>query len=310
LGAVAILDVTTARNQVAQARLALSNSTATLEQRQLTLKNLISRNGLADPALQGVAIVPLDSIAIPASEDIPAVSELPTKAYESRPDLLSTANSLKETEESNLGTANGVLPSLQVFATRSSAGLGGTPRRVGNNTADPYFNGGLGTALGQVFRQNFPTQSIGVFARVTINNRQALADQSIDQLALRQQQLNAAREKNQVAVDVTNAVVAIQQARARYEAAESSRKLQEQLYIAEQKRLAAGESTTYTVTQISRDVAAARSSELAALVAYRNARTNLEQNTGTILEANKISLAEAKSGQVAQASALPATLPQ
>ncbi|MCU1325730.1 MAG: TolC family protein [Bryobacterales bacterium] len=310
LGAVATLDVTTARNQSAQARLALSNSTATLEQRQITLKNLISRNGLADPALQGVTIIPLDSISIPPTDDLPPVPELLTKAYQNRTDLLARADSLKQTEESNLGTANGVLPSLQVLATRSSAGLGGTPRVVRGTTADPYFKGGLGVSVGQVLRQNFPTESAGIFGRVTINNRQALADQSIDELNFRQQQLNAARSKNQVAVDVTNAVVAIQQARARYEAAEANRKLQEQLYSAEEKRLAAGESTTYTVTQISRDVDVARSSELAALVAYRNARTNLEQNTGTILEDNKISLAEAKDGQVGHASSLPATLPQ
>lgn len=310
LGAVAELDVTTARNQAAQERLALNNSIATLEQRQVTLKNLLSRNGLADPALQGVAIVPLDSLVMPASDDLPPVPELLAKAYESRPDLKSTANSLKEAEESNLGTMNGILPSLQVFATRSTSGLGGTPRIVRGNTADPYFKGGLGVALAQVLRQNFPTESAGVFSRVTLKNRQALADQSIDQLNLRQQQLNAAREKNQIAVDVTNAVVAIQQARGRYEAAAENRKLQEKLYEAEQKRLAAGESTTYTVTQMSRDLDAARASELIALVAHRNARTNLQQNTGTMLEANHVSLAEARTGRVAQEAALPVTLPR
>jgi len=199
---------------------------------------------------------------------------------------------------------------VQVFATRTANGLGGTPRVVRGITADPYFQGGLGTALGQVFRQNFPTESAGVFARVTLNNRQALADQSIDQLSLRQQQLNATKEKNQAAVDITNAVIAIQQARVRYEAAQASRALQQTLFEAEQKKLAAGESTTYTVTQMARDLESAKSSEISALVGYRNARTNLDQNTGTILEANNISLAEAKDGRVAQASSLPAELPR
>ncbi len=309
LGAVAQLDVVTAKNQVAQARLALTNSDVTLEQRQVTLKNLMSRTGLAEPALQGVSVVPLDSLALPDADNLPPVTELVKMAYANRPDIKATENSLKATEIANLGTANGILPAVQVFGTRTASGLAGTPKVVRGVTADPYFKGGLGTALGQVLRQNFPTESAGIFGRVTINNRQALADQGIDQLSTRQQELNAAKEKNQVAVDVTNAVVAIQQARVRYEASAENRKLQEKLFEAEQKKFSAGESTTYTVTQIARDLANARASELATLVAYRNARTNLDQNTGTILEANKVSLSEAKAGRITQASALPAQLP-
>jgi outer membrane protein len=310
LGAVAQLDVTTARNQVAQARLALTNSSVTLEQRQVTLKNLLSRTGLAEPALQGISIIPLDTLDLPATDDLLPVSELVKLAYTNRPDIKTTENALKQTEISNMGTANGILPSLQVFGTRSTAGLGGTPRIVRGQTADPAFNGGLGTALGQMFRQTYPTQSIGVFGRATINNRQALADHGIDQLSNRQQELSAVKERNQVAVDITNAVVAIQQARGRHEAAVENRKLQEKLLDAEQKKFAAGESTTYTVTQVTRDLTNARASELSALVGYRNARTNLDQNTGTILEANKVSVAEARAGRMTQVSSLPAQLPQ
>lgn len=309
LGAVAQLDVVTARNQVAQARLALANSTVTLDQRQVTLKNLLSRTGLAEPALQGIAIMPLDSLALPDSDNLPPVADLLKLAYANRTDIKATENSLKETAISNLGTANGILPSVQVFGTRTESGLAGNPKVVRGVTADPYFKGGLGVALAQTLRQNFPTESAGIFARAPLGNRQALADQGIDQLSTRQQELNAMKQRNQVAVDITNAVVAIQQARTRYEAAVENRKLQEKLFEAEQKKFAAGESTTYTVTQIARDLAAARASELASLVGYRTARINLDQNTGTILEANKVSLAEAKSGQVTQASVLPAQLP-
>ena len=104
--------------------------------------------------------------------------------------------------------------------------------------------------------------------------------------------------------------MAIQQARGRHEAAVENRKLQEKLLDAEQKKFAAGESTTYTVTQVTRDLTNARASELSALVGYRNARTNLDQNTGTILEANKVSVAEARAGRMTQVSSLPAQLPQ
>ena len=314
LGALAQLDVTTAQNQVASARLALVNSQVLLEQHELQLKNLISRTGLSDPAIAGVHIIPLDTLSIPPADDLPPIPELVKRAAENRPDLLSEQANLRTTEISNLGTQNGVLPSLQVFAARTNAGLAGTPRvvttRIGTQTADARFVGGIGNALGQIFRQNFPTENAGVFARVPIQNRQAQADLGIDQLSLRQQQLNAARDLNQSQVDVVNSVVALTQARARYDAAAQNKILQQQLFDAEQKKFAAGESTSYNVTQQQRDLTNAQAAEIAALVSYRNARLNLDQTTGMTLETYHISLADVKTGKAPQPSALPATLPE
>ena len=298
LGAVAALDVTTADNQVAVAQQALVNSEIALEQQEVQLKNLISRTGLGAGELASVRIVPLDHLEMPASDDLPAVTELVKKAMANRTDIQSEEVSLKTAEVSSLGTRNGVLPTAQVTLSRSTTGLAGTARRVRGTTADPYFVGGVGTALGQVVRQNFPTESFGGGARLTLNNRQAQADQGIDQLSLRQQQLEHARSVNQVQVDVSNAVVAIRQARARYQAAVQNRILQEKLFDAEKKKFAAGESTTYNVTQQQRDLATAKASEISALINHRNARTNLDQTTGTVLESNGISLADAKAGRV------------
>lgn len=294
LGAVAALDVTTADNQVAIAQQALANSAAAVLQEELQLKSLISRNGLADPVIASAHIIPLDKIQIPASDDLPPVADLVKKAMANRTDLLSEQTSLQTAEISNLGTRNGLLPQLQVFATRTNNGLSGAPRLVRGQTADPYFVGGIGNALGQIFRQNFPTENVGAFARMPIHNRLAQADYGIDQLSLRQQQLNAAKDQNQAQVDVLNALVALRQARARYDAASQSRILQQALFDAEQKKFAAGESTTYNVTQQQRDLSVSQVTELSALASYQSARINLDTTTGAVLEANQISLADVK----------------
>lgn len=311
LGALSQLDVTTAENQVAVSRLALINSQASLQQQQLQLKNLISRTGPGESLIANVEIVPVDRLAIPASDDIPPLKDLVQTAFANRSDLLVEKGNLKATEISNLGTINGLLPSAGVLATRSTAGLAGTARTVTvpgypSFTADPYFRGGMGTALGQVFAQNFPTESIGAFAVAQIYDRAAEADYGIDQLSLRQQQLLAAKDMNQAQVDVTNSVVALRQARARYEAAVESRILQQQLLDAEEKKFNLGASTPYNVVVEQRDLAAARASELAALATWQSARISLDQTTGTTLEANHISLAEAEAGKVAAPSSLPA----
>lgn len=314
LGALSQLDVTTAESQIASNRLALVNSQVALSQRQLQLKNLISRDGPGNVLLADIEIVPVDHLVIPATDDIPPIKDLVQKALRDRSDLIVERNNLKATEISNLGTINGLLPSAGVLASRSTQGLSGTPKIVkvpglGTSTADPYFQGGIGNALGQVFRQNFPTESVGVFASIQIYDRAAEADYGIDQLSLRQQQLISAKDMNQAQVDVTNSVVALRQARARYEAAQQSTKLQQALLDAEEKKFSFGASTPYDVVVQQRDLATARASELSALVTWQSARINLDQTTGATLEANHVSLAEAAKGSVTEASVLPATLP-
>jgi outer membrane protein TolC len=126
---------------------------------------------------------------------------------------------------------------------------------------------------------------------------------------MRQTELQDARDLNQVAVDVANQVTALHQARARYQAGVKNRVLEQQLLDAEQKKFALGASTPYNVVTQQRDLATAQSQEVAALVAYSNARISLDQTTGATLEANNVSLNEAKSGKIVRSSTLPPHLP-
>jgi outer membrane protein len=315
LGALAQLDVTTAENQVAVSQLAFVNSQATVAQQQLQLKNLISRTGPANALIADVEIVPVDQLAIPATDDIPPIKSLVQQALANRSDLIVERGNVKSAEISALGTINGLLPSAGVIASRSTAGLAGTPKTVTifpgapPTTANPYFVGGIGTGLGQVLRQDFPTESVGVFFVAQVYDRAALADHAIDQLNIRQQQLITAKDMNQAQVDVTNSVVALRQARARYEAAVQSRILQQQLLDAEEKKFSLGASTPYNVIVEQRDLATAQSAELAARVSYQSARISLDQTIGATLEVNHISLADAEKGKIPQTSTLPAVLP-
>lgn len=305
LGALAQLDVTTAENQVAISMQALVGSEVAISQDQIQLKNLLSRTGAGDPLLAEVDIVPVDMLTIPATDDIAPIGTLVQKAMTNRADLLAEQSNTKAAEISAQGTINGLLPSAQVMASKSNAGLAGEPRVVGGRSANPYLVGGMGNALAQIFRNNYPSRTIGGFGQIQVHDRVAQADYAIDQLQLRQQQLATARDFNQAQVDVTNAVVGLRQARARHDAAVQSRILQEQLLDAEQKKFNLGASTSYNVIQQQRDLAAARAAELGALVTYESARINLDLTTGATLEANHISLGEAKDGRVARVSTLP-----
>ena len=160
-----------------------------------------------------------------------------------------------------------------------------------------------------MIRRDFPSESGGIFFGPTLRNRQARADQSIDQLSLRQQELENERTINQVAVDVSNQLIGLQQARIKYQAAVKNRVLEQQLLDAEQKKFALGASTTYNVVTQERDLAAAQATEIAALAGYSQARIQLDQTLGTTLKSNNISIEEVQKGRVARTSALPAVLP-
>jgi hypothetical protein len=65
---------------------------------------------------------------------------------------------------------------------------------------------GVGTALGQIFRRNFPTEGIGAFFQAPLGNRQAQADYDIDLLQLRQMQLTTQKDFKQAQVDIVDAL--------------------------------------------------------------------------------------------------------
>jgi len=313
IGSVAPSDLISAESAEASSAQAVVDSDTAVQQQELTLKNLISRTGPVDAVLANVRIVPIDSISIPASDNLLPVDQLVRQALANRADLASELAGEKANEVNSLGTKNGILPSLTAFAVESEAGLAGVPRTVSvdgfTESGDKYFGGGIGNALGQVFRRNFPTQSGGVFYQEPLRNRQAQADYSIDLLTLRQTQLTNHKDLNQVEVDVRNGVVALQQARARFDAAVRNRSLQQELFDAEAKRFRLGASTPYNVALQQRDLINAQSAAVAATVAYSTARVTLDQTLGITLEANHIDINEVKSGKIGRNSSPPANLP-
>jgi outer membrane protein len=307
-GTLARLDVTTAQAQLASAQYDLVNSQTNLDQQQLQLKNVLSRTGVTG-TLASVQIVPLDRIAVPETDDLPPLKDLLQTAFANRSDLAAERLGITSSEIAALGTRNGILPLALAIGSESAAGLSGKPQTAvssfGVETSNPYFDGGIGTAVAQVLRRNFPTNRVAGLFQAPLRNDQAQADFAIDQLQLRQSQIQLNKDLNQVAVDISNYAVALRQARGRYRAAVQTRILQQQLLDAEQKKLAGGASTPFNVVQQERDLAAAQSAEIAVLVDYSNARVALDQTLGTTLEVNHVALDDARAGRVQRVSLAP-----
>ena len=290
IGAVARNELVRAQSDGAARQLEFSNAETLVRQRTVALKSVLSRFGSEDPLLAEAAIITLDRPSVPETEELPPTHELIEQAKRNRPDLVLSRINGQSAEVLATGTANGVLPQLQVFASTTQSGLSGKPNPASGINPDAYFVGGAGNALGQVFRRNFPSNKVGYSASVDLANNIAQGDYGIDHLQLRQSELMSQRSASQAVADVASEALALRLARSRYANASRARAIQEQVARAEQVKQSLGRSTIYNVVQSRRDLAVAQSNELAAAAVYIRSRIALDQVLGLTLERNNIRL--------------------
>jgi len=322
IGTLAPIEIIRAEAEVARSQQELTISETNLLQQETVLKNALSRTGVANPALADSRIIATDKIRIPENEPVQPIQDLVNKAMDFRPEVEQSRINIVSSNIGLAGTKNALKPTVDAFGTFQNNGLSGTLNQlpvppvpgatnlnpVTRNPAavDGYFLGGYGTALSQVFRRNFPDYSFGVTLNIPLRNRGAQADMLREQLAVRQSEVRLQQQLNQVRVDVQNAVISLQQARARHQTSVKNRVLQEQTLDAEQKKYGLGASTIFFVIQAQRDLTSAQANEVAALSAYARSRNDLERATGQTLVANSIEMEEALKGSVSKA---PSTVP-
>lgn len=310
LGTLPSIEVTRAAAEVSSTKEDLLIAQTNVAQQETVLKNALSRNGVASAWLDDVHVVPLDHIVVPEVEDLKPTPELIQDALSRRPEIEQTRINLESSRINLAGTRNALLPTLQAFVDLTNNGLSGTPNGLGGGSGAPgYLVGGYGNLLGQIFRRNFPSYAMGFQLNIALRNRAAQADYVTDQLTLRTGELQLQKALSQVRVDVKNAVIGLQQARARYETAVATRALAQQTLEAEQNRFKFGESSIALVVQAQRDLAVDQSAEVQAMANYTHAKIAFDDSVGLTLDANGVSMAEAASGQVARQSAIPDRIP-
>lgn len=321
IGTMAPLDVQQADQQVATSETNLITAQNAVEQQEVALKNLLSRNGLGAANIADVHIIPTDRITVPDVEPIRPVQDMMATALDRRPELTQLRIQVENSKINLTGARNAMLPQLNLVGNVSNPGAGGpentTPyiNPVTNlpgtrPPANPSLVGGYGNILSQLFGVPNVNYQIGFTLNIPLRNRSAQAAYITQDLQLRQSELGIQKEVNQIRMDVQNALIAVKNARARYQSATKASALAEAVLDSEQKKYALGASTSYAVVQHQTDLANARQAEVAALSAYALAKLQLDQATGTILENNNVMLDEAKNGRLSKTpSRIPDVLP-
>jgi outer membrane protein TolC len=320
IGTLAPIAIVQAEAEVAARQQDLVVSETQVLQQETVIKNALSRTGVANPALAESRIVPTDRIRVPELEKIEPIQDLIARALDNRPELGRIRIQLDNSKINLKATRNALLPQLNAFATLNNNALSGeinslpvpstiqgvAPQPRNAALVDPFFLGGYGNVLRQMFARNFPDYQFGLQLNIPLRNRSAQADMTSAQLNLRQAELQQQQQINQIRVDVQNAMIGTQQARARFQTATKNRLLQEQNLDAEQKKYALGASTIFFVIQAQRDLANAQAGEVASLSAYARARVELDRAIGQTLDSNSIMIDEAVKGQSSRA---PSPLP-
>src|SRR5262249_19493475 len=148
------------------------------------------------------------------------------------------------------------------------------------------------------FAAEYPEYASGLSMVIPIRNRSAQADNLRARLEQQQLEVGMQRLKQQIELEVRQAMVNLTQGQAQVEAANEALRLAGQVLDADQARLESGLSTTYNVILRQRDRAAAREAQIATAVAYAKALVDIHRATGATLEENGIELSDALTGEI------------
>jgi outer membrane protein len=332
IGTMAPLDVTRAESELATDRQNLIVAQTTQLQNEQILKNAISKNPLA-PNFVNVEIIPTDLPNRPEAIEAPSFEEAAKEAFAKRPELQEEALNLLNSAVDIKATRNALLPTATLQAQYGTVGLAGNQRLFnsttvagtpvvdanGNPVPGLFLPGanvtrvgtaqaGFPEAMSSAFRNNFPDYNVQLNVSIPIRNRSAQADNQHAILTQRQLEAQLQQLKNAALLDVRNSYIALTQDRAQVEAASKARELQQQTFDAEQKKYQLGASTVYLVIQTQRDLIAAQGTELRALANLVEAKANYERAVGRTLEVNRVTIADAKSGEAERDTLIPGTL--
>lgn len=269
VGAMAPLDEKQAEAEVAAREADLLSAQQTLDLRENALKRAITDDYAS---WHEAELLPADQMtATPQSFDL---QDSWDKGLTLRPDIIRAWLALEQRDIQLKYTKNQLYPQLDAFAS------------YGHYGSDVEFSG-LFTDYGE---GNQPFWSAGAVFRVPISNTEARARHRNARAQVEQSVLAMKDLEQSIMAEIDDAIKFAKVSYRRVDATRAARGYAEAALDAEQEKLASGESTSFEVLRLQRDLTAARSSEISALTEYNKAVAALAQREGSTLQRHHISL--------------------
>ncbi len=275
IGTMAPIDVVQAEAEAATRRQTLAQAQANMLTAELALKRLLV-DGTDDPIWRAT-LAPTDR---PDFERQTVDIETAVRtALDNRTDIHQARRQIQVNDINLSQLGNQTLPALDLNVTYGLAGLGG-PQFVRSGlggTVSTTIPGGYSQALSNIRAFDAPNWNVSLNLSYPVGTSAAEANLARARLQLQQTQAQLRQLELQVATEVTNAALQVQNNLQRVEAASAARELSIRRLEAEQSKFEVGMSTNYFVVQAQRDLRDSQNIELRALLDYRKSLVDFER---------------------------------
>ena len=267
VGTIAPIDIVEAESEVARNEESVIIAEADVDRAEDQLRILIFDPDVSD--FWSIQLQPSDSPILQARTiDVNAAVRY---ALDNRTDLDTLDKNIQNTDTDIRFYRNQRLPDVNLQVNYSLSGVGGTEFLRGEGFLGPITGTeqtSFGSALGDIFSNDFPNWTVGVTVAYPLGTSAAKANLQRARLERTQADVTRRSLEVRIAADVRNAGRNVATNLQRVDATESARQLAERRLEAEQRRLEVGLSTSFLVFQAQRDLGAARNRYLRAILDY------------------------------------------
>jgi outer membrane protein TolC len=280
IGTMAPIDIVEAESEVAAREESVIVAEAAVTRAEDNLRALVF-----DPSTPGFWTMSLELTDQPTFQaqtiDVDAAIR---KALEGRTDLTQARKTLESSDINIRYMRNQILPDVNIQAGYGTTGQGGTlldcqggfslsgcppGQLISTNTS-------YGSTLEKMLSRDFPNWSLSVNVSYPIGKSSAEANLARARIQYNQSQIQLRSMELQVTTQVREIARQVNTNRKRVDATRASRELATRKLEAEQKKFAAGMSTSFMVFQAQRDLAQARNAELQAVLDYNRSLVDFE----------------------------------
>jgi outer membrane protein len=280
IGTMAPIDIVQAQAEVASNEERVIVAEASIRRAQDNLRVLVLDPAAAD--FWNTTFEPTD--AAPFTEQAVDLDGAVRNALTRRSDLRQAKNNIERSDLDIRYLRNQTLPDINAQVTYVPSGVGGTQLSPltqadvlsGNTTRRVVNDRGFGSVLGDVFQSDYPDWTAGV--QIVYPLASSTSHANLARARLEYQQA-AAQLKNMemlITTQVRESARSVETNQKRVQSARASRELQERKLEAEEKKLAAGMSSSFFVFQAQRDLALARTAEIQAISDYNKSLVDFE----------------------------------
>jgi outer membrane protein len=281
IGVRAPIDIVQAQAEVASNEERVIVAEAAIKAAQDNLRALILDPGTPD--FWNVIFEPTDAASFAAQAiDVDAAVR---NALDKRSDVRSAKNSLQQSDVNIKYYRNQIKPDVNANVSYITTAAGGVQLSQVDLAAAAtgaainrsiVAERGFGSVLGDVFQNTYPNWTVGISINYPLGSNIAQANLARVRLQYEQAQAQLKNLEMQVATQVRGVGRNVQTNQQRVQSARASRELQERKLEAEEKKLAAGMSSSFFVFQAQRDLALARTAEIQAIADYNKSLVDFE----------------------------------